>query len=213
MSYLARENVGVDMDSSIIVNQLSFAHKQRGIALFMSLVMLLIITILGLSSVQTTTLQERMARNARDSNLAFLAAESALKDAEAVIEAFNSIDAAFGVDPRLASPRACDTSPQSAGGNYFEVDYNCQPNWELVDWTGDTGNYTSSVVVQGVASQPKYIIEHIKTLSAFEDRLNLTNIGEDLGAGRVQIFRVTAYGTGGTDSARAMIQSTYGRSF
>ena len=84
----------------------------------------------------------------------------------------------------------------------------------MVDWDDDNGDYiVSSVVVQGVNTQPKYIIEHVKTLSAFEDRLNLTNIGEDLGAGRVQIFRVTAYGTGGTDTARAMIQSTYGRSF
>ena len=191
----------------------SLNHRQTGVALFMSLIMLLIITVLGLSSVQTTTLQERMARNARDSNLAFLAAESALKDAEAVIEAFDALDNQFGVDPKDANPRQCLASPQAASGRYHELDYNCQPNWELVDWDGNTGFYTSSVVVDGVASQPKYIIEHVKTISAFEDRLNLTNIGEDLGAGRVQIFRVTAYGIGGTDSARAMIQSTYGRSF
>ena len=179
----------------------------------MSLIMLLIITVLGLSSVQTTTLQERMARNARDSNLAFLAAEAALKDAESVIESFATIDDSFGIDPKDASPRDCIASPNAGAGLYHELDYNCQPNWEQIDWFSGSGYFTSSVEVEGVLSQPKYIIEHVKTLSAFEDRLNLTNIGEDLGAGRVQIFRVTAYGTGGTDSARAMIQSTYGRSF
>jgi type IV pilus assembly protein PilX len=193
--------------------QYSFQHKQTGVALFMSLIMLLIITVLGLSSVKTTTLQERMARNARDSNLAFLAAESALKDAEAMIEGFNTLDGDFGIDPKEANPRQCLASPLAGSGLYYELDYNCQPNWETVDWEGDSGFITSTVVVEGVNSQPKYIIEHVKTLAAFEDRLNLTNIGEDLGAGRVQIFRVTAYGTGGTDSARAMIQSTYGRSF
>lgn len=192
----------------------SLGQKQTGVALFMSLIMLLIITVLGLSSVQTTTLQERMARNARDSNLAFLAAESALKDAEAMIEGFTTVDGDFGIDPKDANPRQCLASPQRAAGLYHELDYNCRPNWEAVDWDDDNGDYiVSSVVVQGVNTQPKYIIEHVKTLSAFEDRLNLTNIGEDLGAGRVQIFRVTAYGTGGTDTARAMIQSTYGRSF
>ena len=66
--------------------------------------MLLIITVLGLSSVQTTTLQERMARNARDSNLAFLAAESALKDAEAMIETFDTVDDSFGIDWYVAKP-------------------------------------------------------------------------------------------------------------
>ena len=65
--------------------------RQSGVALFISLVMLLILTMLGLSSVQTTSVQERMARNARDTNLAFQAAESALKDAEALIETFNSL--------------------------------------------------------------------------------------------------------------------------
>jgi len=45
--------------------------RQSGVALFISLVMLLILTVLGLSSVQTTSVQERMARNARDTNLAF----------------------------------------------------------------------------------------------------------------------------------------------
>ena len=69
----------------------SLPQRESGVALFMSLVMLLIITILGLSSVQTTTLQERMARNARDTNLAFQAAEAAIKDAETLAETFNSL--------------------------------------------------------------------------------------------------------------------------
>ena len=168
---------------------ITLGNKQSGVALFMSLIMLLIITVLGLSSVQTTTLQERMARNARDSNLAFLAAESALKDAEAMIETFDTVTGSFGLDPKAANPRQCLPSPERGNGRYHELDYNCTPNWEALDWDGDTGYITSTVVVQGVATQPKYIIEHVKTLSAFEDRLNLTNIGEDLGAGRVQIFR------------------------
>ena len=189
-----------------------FAARQRGVALFMSLIMLLIITVLGLSSVQTTTLQERMARNAKDSNLAFLAAESALRTAEDQIESWTSVTDRFGIDPKAASPRLCIASPEASAGLYYELDYNCQPNWEQIDWFSGSG-YVTTDAVPGSASPPKYIIEHVKTISAFEDRLNLTNIGEDLGAGRVQIFRVTAFGTGGTDTARAMIQSTYGRKF
>ena len=44
-------------------------QKQEGIVLFMSLVMLLLLTMLGVSSIQTTSLQQRMARNANDGNL------------------------------------------------------------------------------------------------------------------------------------------------
>ena len=65
-------------------------HKQRGVALFISLVLLLILTIIGISAVQTTSLEMRMTRNQYDATLAFQAAESALRDAEAQLDAIVS---------------------------------------------------------------------------------------------------------------------------
>jgi len=186
-------------------------QRQSGIALFMSLVMLLIITILGLSSVQTTTLQERMARNARDTNLAFQATEAAIKDAETLVETFNSL-VDFGADPRV-SPSQCYNSPSDDAGLYYERGYNCTSNWTGIDWSGSAGFITAATTITGVAAQPKYIVEHVKTVVADEDRLNLDNIGQDTGSGRAQIFRITVFGTGGTDTAHVMIQSTYGRRF
>lgn len=187
------------------------ARQQSGVALFMSLVMLLIITILGLSSVQTTTLQERMARNARDTNLAFQAAEASIKDAETIVETFNSL-VDFGNDPRV-DPTQCYASPNADDGYYYEAGYNCASNWSQVDWSAGAGYITAATAITGVAEQPKYIVEHVKTVVADEDRLNLDNIGQDTGSGRAQIFRITVYGTGGTDTAHVMIQSTYGRRF
>ena len=43
---------------------------QRGIALFLSLVILMLLTIAGVAAVQTTQLQARMARNAHDNLIA-----------------------------------------------------------------------------------------------------------------------------------------------
>ena len=60
--------------------------RQRGVALFISLVLLLVLTIIGVSAVQTTSLEERMSRNTRDVALAFQAAESSLRDAEAFLD-------------------------------------------------------------------------------------------------------------------------------
>jgi len=175
--------------------------RQGGVVLFMSLIMLLIITVLGLSSVQTTSMQERMARNSRDVNLAFQAAESAIKDAETIVE-------------ELASLSDFDAPDANANGLYYEADFDEESNWKAVDWDAEDGNYfTASTTVSNVASQPKYIVEHVKTVVSDEDRLNLDNVGQDTGSGRAQIFRVTVYGTGGTDSARVMIQSTYGKRF
>ena len=43
-----------------------FSNKQEGVALFISLVLLLLLTIIGVSAVQTTSLELRMARNDND---------------------------------------------------------------------------------------------------------------------------------------------------
>ena len=174
--------------------------RQSGVALFISLVMLLILTVLGLSSVQTTTLQERMARNARDTNLAFQAAESAVKDAEASIETFSSL-------VQFTASGANDA------GYYFEGDYDAAANWTNRNWTSGSGYIVAPTVIDGVAEPPKYIIEHLKTVVSDNDSLNLDNIGQDSGSGRAQIFRITVFGTGGTSTAHVMIQSTYGKRF
>ena len=64
-----------------------FAHPQRGVALIASMLILVIITLLGLSSMRSAGLEERMSGNQYDKNLAFEAAEAALREAEAVTTA------------------------------------------------------------------------------------------------------------------------------
>lgn len=60
-----------------------FYHsQQRGAVLLVALIMLLLLTILGAAAMRDTNLQERMAGNMRDHNLAFQAAEAALRFAE-----------------------------------------------------------------------------------------------------------------------------------
>ncbi|MEN9425556.1 MAG: hypothetical protein RL122_2939, partial [Pseudomonadota bacterium] len=66
--------------------------RQRGATLIFSLVMLLVMTTLALSSVRGIGLQERMASNLYDRDLAFHAAESALRAGENAI-AINPIPA------------------------------------------------------------------------------------------------------------------------
>lgn len=177
---------------------------QQGVALIMSLVILLILTILGVSSVQNTSLQERMARNARDSNLAFQAAESAILEAEIYLAGVTALTPFQTANTEGRYP-GNDTMPPPP------VDHSS------FDWDDPSNNAMQFNVVDtnidGVAVQPRYIIEFMQTVVSDEDRLNLDNIGQDTGSGRTQVFRVTAYGTGGTDVANVLIQTTYGRRF
>jgi len=179
----------------------SFGAREQGVALIMSLVMLLILTILGISSVQTTSMQERMTINARDNDLAFQAAESAVREAEIFLNTNTSL-----------------LIFQNANTNgYYDVPDNGSVDLSSFDWADASndsrGFLTVSTTIGGVASQPVYIIEWVRTVVSQEDTLNLNNIGQDTGAGRTQMFRVTAYGTGGTSSAHVMIQTTFGKRF
>lgn len=57
-------------------------NKQTGSALIISLLMLLVMTMLGITSMSTSTLQEKMAANDRNQKVAFQNAEIALNDSE-----------------------------------------------------------------------------------------------------------------------------------
>ena len=123
--------------------------QQSGMVLFMSLVMLLMLTVLGISSVQTTSLQLRMARNATDSGMAFQAAEAGLRDAEDYIEA-------------LTAMTQFDLANSGDAGLYYDVDPGDHPHWKQLDWDGADGFREAETTITGVAVQPRYIVEHVK---------------------------------------------------
>jgi len=56
-----------------------FDQRQRGIALVVALIFLLMLTILGVSAMNTSALEGRMAGNTQENNRAFQGAESALE--------------------------------------------------------------------------------------------------------------------------------------
>ncbi len=68
-------------------------RRQRGAVLIVSMIMLIVLTLLGLATMNTTQLGEKMAANSQQMTHAFQAAETALS------QAFNNSDAwegAFG---------------------------------------------------------------------------------------------------------------------
>ena len=81
MSYIQFTEV-FDCCPRDIADELTTLGQQRGVVLVFSLVFLLILTMLGVSVVGTTTSEEKMSRNFRDSLVALDAAEAALRDAE-----------------------------------------------------------------------------------------------------------------------------------
>lgn len=60
--------------------------KQRGMALLVSLVFLLLLTLIGLSSMQSATLQEKMTSSVMQRNQSFQLAEAALRMGESAVQ-------------------------------------------------------------------------------------------------------------------------------
>ena len=58
--------------------------RQRGVALVVVLILLLVATLLALANVRNTLLEERMGASVLDRSLAFQAAEAALREGERV---------------------------------------------------------------------------------------------------------------------------------
>jgi type IV pilus assembly protein PilX len=134
---------------------------------------------------RTTTLQERMAGNLRDSNLAFQAAESGLREAEQFLQAatlpgFNGI-----------------------GGLLQRQDQAGQPAfWKTFDWSG---NSLDAPAVDGVAAVPQYVIEELPPVPAEGDSVRFGALPD------INFYRVTSRAVGGTTDAVSVLQITYRR--
>jgi len=63
------------------MNRSAPGRRQGGAVLIVTLMFLVILTLLGVTAMTSTTMEERMAGNTRDSAIALQAAESALRDA------------------------------------------------------------------------------------------------------------------------------------
>lgn len=61
---------------------LNSRRQQQGAVLLVALVMLLLLTLIGVASMRGTSLQENMASNLKDANVAFQAAEAGLRAGE-----------------------------------------------------------------------------------------------------------------------------------
>jgi type IV pilus assembly protein PilX len=137
------------------------------------------------SALSSTTLQERMAGNLRDNNLAFQAAEAALREGEeflrqAVVPPFNG---AGGLLER-----------QDGAG---QADF-----WNSFNWVG---NSRAAAQPDGTAAQPAYVIEELPPMPAEGDSLKFGPLSE------VAVYRITARGVGGTPDAVSILQTTYRR--
>lgn len=161
--------------------------KQNGAVLIFCLVFLTILTLMGVSGMESTILEERMSGNMQDNNTAFQAAESALKVAEAWLSASASRPATSDDGSTVVwELDAMDPDTDDTTGWWSDSDRDA--SW----WSS---NAQAATGMQGIASQPLYIIEEFSS------------------AGNRTFHRITARGVGQNSAAAVKLQSIYAKAY
>ncbi|CAA0114932.1 pilus assembly PilX family protein [Zhongshania aliphaticivorans] len=178
-------------NSSLI--KLVHIQSQRGAALIVSLIFLLILTIVSAASMQSATLQERMAGNAKDINLAFQAAEAALREAEAQLSQINigSFNGSNGLYLSCADPTDTRTA--------------CiEPDW--LDHSATGWKAVPNSPITNASRQPEYVIEELSNVADPNAALDSDRPVATLG-----YYLITARGFGASDRSMVVLSTTFKR--
>ncbi|WP_395822668.1 PilX N-terminal domain-containing pilus assembly protein [Collimonas sp.] len=159
---------------------------QSGIALPMVLIFLVLMMLIGAVAIRNVTLDEKMAANSRNQQLAFQAAEKGLRHCE--IGAQKNKIAQKPGDPE--KPVANMLTPASANGNVWDT------------WPATAPTTVTLSLSNGAA---QCIIEDVSDTIA----LGVTQPKRDLS---VKVYRITAFGVDtafATANAKVMLQSYF----
>lgn len=167
-------------------------RRESGAVLIVGLIFMTLIMLIALSVMRSATLEERMASNARNRQVAFEAAEAVVRDAETNLFGAAPFDP---FDP-LAFVATCTSgycSGPASGGT---------PRWQSISWTDATvtkGFSNNNLHLANISSgnQPKYIVEFIG-----QDGGQIHHICPRL------LFRITARGTG-ADGSEVFVEDIY----
>ena len=156
------------------------------------------LTLIVISMVNVSSSDEKIARNSRDKDLAFAAAEAALRDAELYVSGsyqFPYAVKSISAFTNTCANALCDLLDSPA----------TYPKIESLDFFGGSGlgsksnalgTTTGSPLIKGVANQPRYLIEVVNVTN---DPMN--TVGYE--------FRITAQAEGKSTDTRVTLQELY----
>ena len=182
----------------------SLQKKERGTALIFALVMLLLLTILGVTAVTTSSLQEKMAGNMRDQYMAQQAGDSILRDGQSLV--FNQTTKPTPSCPPDSVARIWDSECLPAAALATGA------NWWLTaadSWWQNTANAQTPAQASGVAigltyQEPRFVVE----------RIQQAPINAEIGKGKKvyrYYYRTTGWSVGATDFARGITQDVFSK--
>lgn len=178
---------------------------QQGAALITSLVILLILTVLGITAMGTTSMEELMTGNLRDQIISFQAAESGLSDGEREVDtwlvgAAPIADAAASNGVYLKDALMISTGYDYAGGAFDDAVF-----WANAKPYGSITLAAPLTSDPPLAAPPVYIIEEVQLIpqEADADSTRHPKAGSSVG-----YYKITSKGRGLSNNAITLLQTT-----
>lgn len=168
--------------------------RQRGVALVIAMVLLIVMALVGLAAMRGTIMQQKMSANLYDRQVAFQNAEAALRAAAAMIP----------TNPALIA-RNCQSPSVTCLANPF--DDSGLPSGSI--HTVGTGQYTAGTTAVG---QPQFVVENMgnwadpNSSTGFNKTANAHNYGAQGKSTTAVFYRITARSSDpATTNGRAVV--------
>ncbi len=165
-------------------------QNEKGSVLIVGMLLMLVMAIMGIASMQSTGLQEKMAGNQGSREVAFQAAEIVLREGERDLDS-------------LVNP---DWDGTDGLYDEWDTDVTDVPIWESINWD-DTDSRVFAGAVAGVAAAPRYIIERLVRDSA--ECTGNDSIESNPLTSKPAVYRITSRATGRTNSTVVILQTTF----
>ena len=174
-----------------------YTNQQRGAVLIVALILLLVLTLIGVTAARMQTAEEGMARNEDNHQLALQAAEAALRDGESLIPLHSQSDFLTDNNGLYDLPQELQAATPSSVAD--TINWN-SPGTQSMQYTGASlGNAPASPQVAQI------VIESLPPVSG--PGSPLTSSGYGLNA-QWQVYRVPAHAEGGDGTSSVTLQST-----
>jgi type IV pilus assembly protein PilX len=174
-------------------------HRQRGMVLITSILLLIVLTIMALSMMRNYGVEERIAGNTRDKQRAFNAAVSAQQYAEFWLTSGTNIT------PATCSSVVPSTTGQVCTNGLTTATLNALP------WAAGV-TYTQFTANQGGNTVQSYLTAGAPTpvgTYALAPVFYIQDLGFPPAGGTGELYQIDAVGYGGSSGTVAIVESTY----
>lgn len=169
------------------LSSLGSRSRQRGVVLVISLLMLLVLTMIGLAATRSTTLEQRMTTNQNDQEVAFQAAEAALRSGESV----------------LSNNVGINYAGNTAGAYTLNT---MTVNWKTINWDASGGAvYDYTGLQPTTLIDPTYFIVQNNTTGFIPGQA--INSGQPLQ--NTYVYYIYARGVGISSNNAVILESVY----